>query len=350
MAYLRDIAQGLRSAAGVLNPEVQKQTFNEDSEMERMQRQFAQTAEMQRRQFEMQQSTPQAQLAREQLENERGFREAVRGSGGDITKIASAAAQYGKPEIAVNIFNQQEARQARLQQAREALEAKKSELEMRMQDRQASREQQALFQRESLAIRQQSVALQAQIATGNQELQKLRIEMMVDKKQREVEREKLKITQNLGAAFEKANLPQMDAVLKNAEASVLDDKVLEYINGPKSSVPDFAVSKDITNARQAIDQLFNITLKDRSGAAVTIPELERLKNEFGRGVFKKPGQLREAVSKARGIVENHYRGIAAGFGKSALDDYNKNMEEIGGTPVLRGGGTVPPPPPGFKVN
>jgi hypothetical protein len=347
---LRNLAYGLRSAAGVLSPDVQKQTFSEDSAIERMQQQFAQTAELQRRNFEMQQSTPQAKMQLEQLENERNFRKAAVDAGGDIGKIAGAAMQYGKPEIAMNIFNQQETRKARAEQAKQALDAKMEELKMRMEDRQASREQQAQYQQAMLQLRQQSIGLQAEIAKGNQALQGLRIEMMGDKVQRDREREKLQTTQKLGAAFEKANLPEMSTVLKQAENAVVDDKILEWVNGPKSSVPDMIAPKEVTDARQAVSKLFNITLKDRSGAAVTIPELERLKKEFGSGVFKKPEQLREAITKAKEIVENHYRGIAAGFGKSALDDYNKNMEEIGGTPVLRGGGAVPPPPPGFKVN
>ena len=338
MDAMRNLAHGLRQAAGVLNPDVQKMTMTEDATIERDRSQAMNQEELMRKRFELEQLTPESQMKREQLLNERAFRVAALEAGNDPAKIAGAAMQFGKPEIAMNIYNQQETRRARLEQHKESLAAKAQELETRMQDRQATREQQAQYQQAMIGIRQQSLAIQGEIARGNQELQRMRIEMTGDKVTRDNERTKLQTTQKLGAAFEKASLPEMTTVLAQAQAAVADDKILEWVNGPKSSIPDMVAPKEVTDARQAIAKLFNITLKDRSGAAVTIQELERLKKEFGAGVFKKPEQLREAISKMNEIVENHYRGIAAGFGKTALDDYNKNMEEIGGRAVLKGSG------------
>lgn len=227
-----------------------------------------------------------------------------------------------------------EARQDRLMQFREGLELRKQQMTQaheatlqRLTDQQERAQAAAEFRAAQLNLQKQQMQV-------NQELQRLRIDAIANEKERKIEKENLLKTQQLGAAFEKAGLHQMDTVLSAAEKAVADDSVLEYLNGPKSALPDMVLSKKMTDARQDIVRLFNITLKDRSGAAVTNPELDRLKEEFGRGVFRKPEQLRSAVQRAREIVENHYRGIAAGFGSDALDLYNKNMQEIGGNPVL----------------
>lgn len=134
----------------------------------------------------------------------------------------------------------------------------------------------------------------------------------------------------LGTDFEKAGLSQMIPVVDLAVGAVSDPKLLPYLSGPKSINPDFALNKATTDARQAIQKLFNITLKDRSGGAVTDQEFERLKEEFARGVFKKPEQLQTAVLRAQEIVNAHYAGIAATHGKDALGKYNDNLESIGG--------------------
>lgn len=137
--------------------------------------------------------------------------------------------------------------------------------------------------------------------------------------------------QALGTAFEKANLPQTVAVLNQAEK--ITPELATYVTGVKAYLPDNMVPKEAALARQDIAKLFNITLKDRSGAAVTNQEMERLKQEFGKGLFRTPEQLIAAIGKAKKIVEAHYKGIAAGFGKPTLDAYNENISAIGGTPV-----------------
>lgn len=137
--------------------------------------------------------------------------------------------------------------------------------------------------------------------------------------------------QQLGKDFEKAGLSSSIAVAE--DASKITPELAGYITGPKSMMPDLAVPDDAKFARQAVQKLFNITLKDRSGAAVTNQEMERLKTEFGKGVLKTPQQLINAVDKAKSIIEKHYKGIAAGYGQNALDAYNQNLTAIGGTPL-----------------
>lgn len=137
-----------------------------------------------------------------------------------------------------------------------------------------------------------------------------------------------KAVQQLGRDFEKAGLPNTIAVIENAQK--ITPELAKWVTGPGAMIPDVTAPKEAVTARQDVAKLFNITLKDRSGAAVTNQELERLKKEFGQGLFKTPASLINAINTARGIVEKHYASIAATHGKAALDAYNENLEAIGG--------------------
>lgn len=144
-----------------------------------------------------------------------------------------------------------------------------------------------------------------------------------------------KDVQQLSKALEAAKLPVASKVLGSAEALIKEDEsLLEYATGPKSVLPDATIPEKARYLRQSIDKVFNIELKDRSGAAVTIPELQRLKDEYGRGAFKTPAQLKNAITQARELITDHYRSIGAGFGPDVLKAYNENLTSLGGTPVI----------------
>jgi len=173
--------------------------------------------------------------------------------------------------------------------------------------------------------------LRAEIARQGLDLQKFRAETTASQQGQ-------KQVSQLGTALERANLPEADAVLLGVEDALKKTPALaEYLAGPKSLLPDLAVGNDIATGRQAFQKLFNITLKNRSGAAVTIPEFERLKAEFATGVWKTPDQLKSGLEQARNIISQHYRSVAAGFGTDALSGYNQNLRETGGTPLLEPG-------------
>jgi hypothetical protein len=199
-------------------------------------------------------------------------------------------------------------------------------------------------------INQSNAAMNAQLKSMGLDLQKMNLDLSAEKFKSTREQQDQKSVQAFGAGLERAGIPESDAVLRQVETLLeKDPKVAEWISGPKAVIPDLVAPKNATDARQAFQKLFNITLKDRSGAAVTIPEFERLKAEFASGTFKTPEQLKEGVKQARNIVTQHYRGISAGFNPATVESYNRNLEGSGGTPVL-GGRTAPPPPSGFRVD
>lgn len=357
MAGLGDVLRGLGS---VLNPQV-----NQEVESDYQKRQAQQQA---LQQFALGQivkgvesgaiapdrlpaplqglvgASPEAQARMEALKTERDYRAALAGLGDNPTEeqIAQTAVKFGKPEVAAAYAKSKEDRAARIQSAADNLEMRRQALE---QQRDLAL-QRAADQKERDAInagfRQQSLALQAQIAASNAEMRRLGLNMQaqnMDLRRDQInlqagQRTQQKVSQ-LSAALEKANLPEADAVIGSVE-SILSTKpeIAEYISGPKSLIPDMALPSEITAGKQAFQKLFNITLKNRSGAAVTIPEFERLKAEFGSGAFKKPDQLRAALEQARTIINKHYASIASGFGKDALDAYNENAKALGARVVL----------------
>jgi hypothetical protein len=149
------------------------------------------------------------------------------------------------------------------------------------------------------------------------------------------EQARAKQVTQLSKGLEQAGLPRANAILLDVEKALKDTPNLaEYLTGPKSLIPDAMVEEKVRFGRQALDKMFNIELKDRSGAAVTPPEMARLKDEYGRGMFKTAAQITNAVEKARGIINDHYRSQAAGFGPDVLQAYNDNLTAVGGTPVI----------------
>lgn len=331
---MASIGDALRGFGSVLNPQVAAQNAEEDKSQSDLQRQLGLLLVRKR----IEEQSPEYQAKLEALKNEKLFREAATTAGGDMTKLAGAAAMYGKPELAVNLYNQQEQRLSRVQQAKDALEQRKLEQErnhqlalQRITDGQEKQAEVERHNREMEAARVRADALQAEIAKGNRDLKAMQFQMGADK-------ELVKKTQQLQGALEKANLPEADAVLNDVEKALkAAPEVAQYLSGAKSLLPDMMVPDNVKSARQAFQKLFNITLKNRSGAAVTNQELERLKNEFATGAFKSEKQIRDAVEKARGIINQHYISVASGFGKDALDAYNENIRGFGGRVVLESG-------------
>jgi hypothetical protein len=86
-------------------------------------------------------------------------------------------------------------------------------------------------------------------------------------------------------------------------------------------LPDALVSQKGEDLRQGVQTLFNIELKDRSGAAVTDQELNRLKREFGEGTWKTADQLRKGLASYQRRLKEVSRNINAGVDPSTTKEY-----------------------------
>ena len=257
-----------------------------------------------------------------------------------------AVAPFVSPDKLADINSRNQDRaDARKQQALQAAQAlefkqeqlnqRKAEADQKITDANQRAQFDQWYKTESLKLQQQN----AQLA---QQMKLMGIEIQRDRATNAQQQGVQKQTQQLGTALERAGLTEGDAVLRGVEDALkAKPDLAEYLSGPKSLLPDMVVDKDIAAGRQAFQKLFNITLKNRSGAAVTNQELDRLKNEFATGAFKTPDQLRAGVDQARKIISDHYRGVAAGFSPAALEQYNQNLRETGGTPLLEQGAAPP---------
>lgn len=310
-------------------------------------------------------------------QQEQAYRQELQSLGPNPTQeqLAGVASKYGGPDALMKAQQasidkksaaeaQAERQRATLEQQRLLAEAKLEQNskfaemmhEYRLSQAKTAEERAA----ETARHNKQIEAFQVQNAATMQELKRLGLQSQTDKAEAAKQGQIQKQTQQLGTALERAGLTEMDSVIRGVEdAMKKTPRLADYISGPLSATPDMAVgaltpgmtkaeADDIRAGRQAFQKLFNITLKNRSGAAVTNQELDRLKQEFAAGTFKDAKQLQAAVTQARNIITNHYRGIASGFGAETLNAYNSNMSEMGGTPLLepRGAPAAPTGPAG----
>jgi len=100
------------------------------------------------------------------------------------------------------------------------------------------------------------------------------------------------------------------------------DPKTESINGKKVDLPGksipgigrvFAPGSQGETLQAAMANIFNTTLKERSGAAVTDQELNRLKNEFAQGKFNTEGKMIEAMQRYKRILQKRMRQHEAAF-------------------------------------
>lgn len=217
------------------------------------------------------------------------------------------------------------------------LDRKREEFNQRTTDTNARMAFEQWYKTESLKNTQAQNNIANQMRLMGIDIQRQGQQLQIGKLEQMQAQQGNKNVQALGTALERANLPEADAVLRGVEDALNKTPVLaEYLSGPKSALPDITpgLPAGVREGRQAFQKLFNITLKNRSGAAVTIPEFERLKQEFATGVWKTGDQLKEGVRQARDIVSKHYKSVAAGYGPQALEAYNENLRQSGGTPIL----------------
>jgi hypothetical protein len=134
-----------------------------------------------------------------------------------------------------------------------------------------------------------------------------------------------------------------DAVEKSKTAGSLsslglaENKVNELLSktgnipgfGTGAFLPDVLVGAQGREVRQLVQTLTNITLKDRSGAAVTTPEFDRLKRELGTSITKTDQDL------IKGLV-NFRKGLTSVIGSAlgGMDEQDLNRYfETGGADI-----------------
>ena len=310
--------------------------------------------------------------AQQAQQREAAYRAAIEGLGPNPTQegLAAVASKFAAPDDVLKIhqgsLDRQEQTRTRAQQFYDSLEQRRAQFEQtaaqkerdaemlhetrlgRLQNdqernaeiarRNAERAEIDRWKKEQdLNMRRMEIGINAQLRQQGFELQKQNGQIQLARLDLAKEQKTSRDVQQLGAALEKAGLPEADTVLGAVEDALgKTPQLAEYLVGIKSKLPDSMVPADVAKARQAFQKLFNITLKNRSGAAVTSQELERLKQEFATGVWQTKEQIEEGVKQARNVINKHYASVSAGFGKDVLDRYDENIRQLRGRVVLGG--------------
>ena len=91
-------------------------------------------------------------------------------------------------------------------------------------------------------------------------------------------------------------------------------------------LPNMAVSEAGVLNRQDLAPLRNITLKNRSGQAVTSGEWERFKDELGSGAGMNATALRRGVAELKRLIAREGVSIGAGYNDEVVKAYNSRGE------------------------
>ncbi|MGE3681950.1 MAG: hypothetical protein AB7G93_09505 [Bdellovibrionales bacterium] len=112
---------------------------------------------------------------------------------------------------------------------------------------------------------------------------------------------------------------------------------------PGVSVPGVGRFNFYSDKARTLDnsmaRVFNVELKDRSGAAVTTPELERLKAEFSSGKFNTEQEKIAALKEYKRLATIAMKNVEAGYEPRVVDKY---QDRGGMTSRTVGGGTTTP--------
>lgn len=164
------------------------------------------------------------------------------------------------------------------------------------------------------------------------------------------ERTTNKSAENLGKDMVDMQNALTDIAAFEQEAKInLDeyDPKKNTVNGKKVDVPGVSIplvgrvsafSGDARQLQQRLAKIFNTVLKDRSGAAVTSSELERLKSEFGSGAYSSEADMLNALKQYKEEIRNLIAARKVTYSPEAQEKY-----------LDRGGIDVPyTPPPGVE--
>lgn len=370
MAFLESLAAGLRGAGGILSPEV----YNTQNQEERMMTQLAAQRDALRLQLaahnrdlmaqqifkgaEAGAITPEAAQARlrqigidvpvgPSLETQAVQETIARRNriGQEVSKLpeedrsnplklADIFMRNGDYATGSKYIDTHETRQARMQQAKDALDARMTELQLRLNDQALNREQRTQIAQMMDETKRQGLALQAQIASGNQALRALQIEAMKQNQSTKESDRQDKSVENLskrlgGDSMLTSLMTSVDRVNSMIEPYTMEKggKIV-----PKEDIPglgygttipgaQFVLSEKGKQIRASVQGAANDLLKLYSGGAVTMNEGERRQVEMmASGKFSQQDFL-NAWPLITDRLNASLSNIKAGYTPQTVDTY-----------------------------
>ena len=113
----------------------------------------------------------------------------------------------------------------------------------------------------------------------------------------------------------------------------------DKVNGKSVDLPGVSVpgigrvsgySSDARALQSSVAAVFNKELKDRSGAAITNNEMERLKLEFGAGKYNNESEMLSALKRYKGLAITEMQNREAGFSAPIIDEYKRRGGQTSG--------------------
>lgn len=174
---------------------------------------------------------------------------------------------------------------------------------------------------------------------GDQDRDNARIsagERNADRKERADERKEVKTNQYVEKLQNKLTpLQEINTSLSGVENKMgftLDeyDPETNKAKGKAVDLPGISVpglgrikfySGDARSLDNAMTKVFNVELKDRSGAAVTTPELARLRDEFSEGKFNTESEKIAALKEYKRLAGLAMKNVEAGYDPAVVATY-----------------------------
>lgn len=286
-SFLGDLAVGLRQAGRTLSPEVNQVVSSQEAADDQMGKQLGLMALQSR----IAQNTPQAQAQLEALKNDKLFREAAtKLEPGDYAGLAQAAATYGKPEIASQLYKAQEDRAARVAKAIDDNETKKTALEQLHETRLAGITNAEQRNAEIIRHNQMTEQLTQQNNSLNASLKQMGFELKAGQLTQQQDQKNNVAVAAFTNHMQQYKLPGLMSSITQA------NNLLEKYKD--SDIPGFGVvtgstkypnvlrTEEQNNVRSAVQAVTNDLLNMYSGLAVTVPEEDRRALEsMSRGDF-----------------------------------------------------------------
>lgn len=305
---LESLSQGLRGAGAIMSPDVYRQQNQEEQIANQLQeqrktliaQQVIKGAESGAIPPEQAKATlakiypgmempaigpsPEAQQRMALMENERGFRAAIGAAGDDEEKIAGAAMQFGKPELAVGLINRKQDRIARAAQQADVAEQRIKENdrmhEYRMAQAKTDADRAAEMSRHnqiSERLMASSQAAAADARAENRQFRTIQLQMMGDTKARALlEKDDAQIEKQIGTVAH--TMKDIQPVFTAAKQlnSILGQYTPDTAPGlgyaKNTSAGAVFLSQEGKDVASSVKQVGNSILKAMSGAAVTPSE------------------------------------------------------------------------------
>lgn len=183
-----------------------------------------------------------------------------------------------------------------------------------------------------IKFKEKSQALQQDLVNKEVEAKKQRSEEI---KAREQDKSIERLSSKLGNSQDAVNtIGEIEKVL----GFQLEDYDAEKgtVKGKEKDLPGISVlglgrvsfySGDAKKLENTMSKLFNLEIKDRSGAAVTSNELERLRDEYSNGMFNTEAEKIAGLQRYKNALYNLMVNQEAGFTPEAVAEY-KNRSGV----------------------